>query len=158
MAVHRRRQRRVASATLLAAVSAAGTAAGAAIRRLGRRSGATDEELARTLPGDDLVADPVLVCDRAGTLESSPELVWPWLVQLGKHRGGWYFPKPLRLLTDRFPGMRGADELVSAWQQVAPGDVVPDYGPGEPVFRAEVVDPPRVLVYLTLRDTRNRHR
>jgi hypothetical protein len=54
--------------------------------------------------------------------------------------------------------MRGADQVSPQWQDLAPGDLVPDYGPREPLFRAEVVDPPHVLVCLTLRDSGDRHR
>ena len=130
----------------------------AAVRRLGRRSGATDGELGQSLPGDELVLDAVLVCDRAATYDVPAEQLWPWLVQLGKGRAGWYFPAPLRSVTDRISGMRGADQVSPQWQDLAPGDFVPDYGPGEPLFRAEVVDPPHVLAYLTLRDSGDRHR
>ncbi|MGH3496215.1 MAG: hypothetical protein ACRDP1_01955 [Nocardioidaceae bacterium] len=139
--------------------SAAFTLASAAmLRRVSRRSGVTDAELHRQLPGDDLVADPVLVCDRAATFDATAAELWPWLVQLGKQRGGWYFPTPLRLVTDRFPGMRGADAVDPRWLEIARGDYVPDYGPGEPWFRVEAVDPLHNLVYLTLRDAGNRHR
>ncbi|MGI8904779.1 MAG: hypothetical protein ACR2IP_14245 [Solirubrobacteraceae bacterium] len=128
------------------------------MRRLARRSGATDAELALLLPGDDLVGDPVLVMDRAATFDVPPEVLWPWLVQLGKHRGGWYFPRLMAPLTARVAGMAGAVEVERRWQQLAVGDEVPDYGPGEPVFRAQIVSPPQTLVWLTRRDPAAGHR
>ena len=55
------------------------------------RCRATPEERAAHLPGDDLVAADV-VMDRGFDLPAVPEVVWPWLVQLGKRRAGWYLP------------------------------------------------------------------
>jgi hypothetical protein len=54
------------------------------------RWGATDEELARALPGDDLVARPTFNATRAVSIAAPPALVWPWLVQVGVTRAGWY--------------------------------------------------------------------
>jgi hypothetical protein len=52
--------------------------------------GATREELAAPLPGDDSVLNPVFRSTRAITIEAPPEAVWPWLVQMGMGRAGWY--------------------------------------------------------------------
>ncbi|MGH3458433.1 hypothetical protein, partial [Aeromicrobium sp.] len=52
---------------------------------------ATAGEVAASLPGDDLVRADVTM-DRAFTLDASPSVVWPWLVQVGKDRAGWYLP------------------------------------------------------------------
>ena len=68
-------------------------AAGVGAARLGRRSGVTDDEVAASLPGDAIVPDARVVIDRATTLAAPPERVWPWIVQLGKRRAGWYFPR-----------------------------------------------------------------
>lgn len=61
-----------------------------AIRPRILRWGATDEELARPLPGDSDVPHPVLAATRAVTIDAPPEAVWPWIVQIGYHRAGWY--------------------------------------------------------------------
>jgi hypothetical protein len=50
--------------------------------------GATDEEVGRAMPGDDLIPDAASIT-RAITIAAPPEQVWPWLVQLGYGRGGW---------------------------------------------------------------------
>jgi hypothetical protein len=118
--------------------------------RLPRRSGVSDAEVAAALPGDELVPDASDVIDRAATFDVAPEQLWPWLVQLGKKRGGWYFPRRIEALLPR--GGRGLRRIEPRWQDVSIGDDIPDYGPGTPVFRACVVDPPRALVYLSLRD------
>jgi hypothetical protein len=45
--------------------------------------GATDEELALALPGDDMVQRPNIKITRAITIHARPEEIWPWLVQIG---------------------------------------------------------------------------
>jgi hypothetical protein len=53
------------------------------------RWGATDEEVAAALPGDGII--PEAACTtRAIAIAAPPERVWPWLVQLGYDRAGWY--------------------------------------------------------------------
>lgn len=46
------------------------------------RLGATNEEVRRTMRGDDLVAHPTFVATRAITIRGRPEQTWPWLVQM----------------------------------------------------------------------------
>ena len=52
--------------------------------------GATAEEVERVLPYDELVPDPTWNSTRAVTVEATPGQIWPWLVQMGWGRGGWY--------------------------------------------------------------------
>jgi hypothetical protein len=54
------------------------------------RWGATDEEVAAAMPGDEIVSRPSFNATRAITIAAPPEDVWPWLVQLGFARAGWY--------------------------------------------------------------------
>jgi hypothetical protein len=53
------------------------------------RWGASDQEVQRAMPGDDVLPDAASTT-RAITIAAPPEQVWPWLVQLGYGRGGWY--------------------------------------------------------------------
>ena len=53
------------------------------------RWGATDEEAHGAMPGDDLIAGAG-PATRAITIRAAPENVWPWLVQLGYGKAGWY--------------------------------------------------------------------
>lgn len=55
-----------------------------------RQRGATEEEVKRQLPGDDLLSKPCDETTRAITVEASSNDVWPWIVQLGQGRGGFY--------------------------------------------------------------------
>lgn len=54
------------------------------------RWGATDGEVNASMPGDDEVKNPILSATRAVTINAPPESVWPWIVQIGYHRAGWY--------------------------------------------------------------------
>lgn len=92
-------------------------------RRVQQHWDATREEVAATLPGDDLLGPAAdLVATRAVTVGAPPEDVWPWLAQLGQGRGGFYSYDRLqsRLGLD----IHNADDVVPEWQDVAPGDVV----------------------------------
>ena len=52
--------------------------------------GATADEVAQTMPGDEIVETPVLTATRAITINAKPGEVWPWLVQMGYGRAGFY--------------------------------------------------------------------
>lgn len=52
--------------------------------------GATDAEVGQTMPGDDIVQGPHFHATRAVTIQATPAEVWPWIVQIGSARAGWY--------------------------------------------------------------------
>jgi hypothetical protein len=54
------------------------------------RWGATDAEVASTMPGDEIVPEPSFNATRALTIAAPPEQVWPWIVQIGTGRAGFY--------------------------------------------------------------------
>jgi hypothetical protein len=60
------------------------------LRRRHRTWGARPDEIAAAMPGDDLLPRAQYVATRAITVSAPPEEVWPWLVQVGYRRGGWY--------------------------------------------------------------------
>jgi hypothetical protein len=137
---------------MLAAVGGVGLALSARpLARLAASSGVTAEDICALLPGDDLVTEPSIVIDRAVILQAHPSTIWPWILQLGKGRGGWYFPPWIegRLIPE---GRRGLRRIDQHWQRLRLGDTVSDWGPGEPEMRVAVLQPEHALVYLSLRD------
>jgi hypothetical protein len=125
-----------------------GGAAGgyAGLQWLGRAYGSTGEERARALPGDGLCPAPLAVTTHATTIEAPPEAVWPWLVQMGWHRGGWYTaPWVDRLL---FPdNWAAAERILPELQQLKVGDEIPDGAPEtECVLVVDQLEPNRHLV------------
>ncbi len=101
------------------------------------------------LAGDELITDPEVVMDRQVQLPAPPERVWPWIVQLGKGRAGWYLSRRLEWLTPR--RNRALRVIDPAYQNVAVGDRVDDFGRGG-WFEARVVDPPNALVWWSERE------
>lgn len=91
--------------------------------------GATPEEVERPMPGDELVPTPVMLGTRAISIDASPEQIWPWLVQLGYGKAGFYSYKGMERLMG-LTGIQNADRIVPEFQQLKLGDVVP-FGPGE---------------------------
>ena len=106
--------------------------------------GATAEEAARQLPGDDLLANPDIVATRAITIDAPPAAVWPWLVQMGSGRGGVYTYDWIENLFGL--GMHSAGEILPQFQDVKLGDEFP-LGPGRPKMRVEVFEPGRALAF-----------
>jgi hypothetical protein len=72
------------------AAAATGAAAWTAVARAQRGWGATAAEKAAVFPGDELVPNPRHRTTRAIAIDAPPERVWPWLVQVGMGRAGWY--------------------------------------------------------------------
>jgi len=87
--------------------------------------------------------------DRGFTVPGDPATVWPWIVQLGKWRAGWYLPTRVERLVPR--RRRAAMTIVDRWQHLAPGDVIPDYGGRDATFTVAEIDAPHVLVYRSKR-------
>jgi hypothetical protein len=97
------------------------------VRPWHHRWGATDEEVGAVLPGDDIIPDAAGSTTRAITIDAAPTDVWPWLVQLGYDRAGWYSYDWI----DN-DGRPSADRVVPELQDLAVGDRIlmgPGMGP-----------------------------
>jgi deazaflavin-dependent oxidoreductase (nitroreductase family) len=109
-----------------------------------RNWGATVEEAAMPLPGDELTPPPVEQNTRAITIAASAEEVWPWLVQMGADRGGFYsytwLENPFGLQ------IRNADRIVEEWQQLGVGDWVWGSRDRSGGWLVEQIEPNRALV------------
>ena len=110
--------------------------------------GATEDEVSRPLPGDDLVETPTFNATRAISIGAPPERIWPWLLQVGMTRAGWYSYDLLDNL-----GRRSATRIVPELQDLAPGDVVPMSPDGRQGIRVHSLDPPHTMVWGTPGDT-----
>lgn len=129
------------------AVCAAALGGYAVTYLLGRTYGATRAERRDPMPGDALVSAPQTTATHATTLPAPPEAVWPWLVQVGWDRGGWYTPRwvDVLLFPDNLPS---ADHVLPEHQRLAVGNFVPDGTPESAcgfVVR-EVVAPQRLVL------------
>ena len=113
-----RRRWLVAAALLLADLGAC-----LAVHRWTMRWGATDEEVARALPGDPLVPAAELQVTRAITIKAPPAAVWPWLVQIGNGRAGAYSYDIVEQLLGL--DIHSADEILPEFQDLSVGDTIP---------------------------------
>lgn len=89
------------------------------IRPWQHRWGATDDEVARLMPGDELVTSPTLNATRAVTINARPEDIWPWIIQIGFGRAGWYSYDWIDNL-----GKPSARQIVPAWQDLNVSDKI----------------------------------
>ena len=113
------------------------------IRPWHMRWGATESELAMPLPGDQLVPPSAVVSTRAITIRATPQEIWPWLIQLGQGRGGYYSYDWLENLFAA--DMHNADTIVPGLQHVDVGDHISLQGNG-PYMTVATVDPERALI------------
>ena len=98
-----------------------------------RNWGARSAECDHTWPGDALVAEDHSTYTRAISIRVSRDRVWPWLVQFGLGRAGFYSYE----LFERVVGIpvRNVESIVSDFQQLSEGDeiLLHPKAPGIPV-------------------------
>jgi proline iminopeptidase len=114
-----------------------------------RRWGARDEEVSRTFPGDELVPTPKSELTLAISVRAPAEAIWPWFVQLGCQRGGWY---SYDLLDNG--GVASADRILSEYQDLKVGDIVKAVPKGSFGFPVAAILPGQALVLAGTLDTR----
>jgi hypothetical protein len=84
--------------------------------------GATDDEIAASFSGDELVPSPRLLYTRAVTVNATPEQIYPWIAQLGADKGGMYSYTWLESLI-QCP-QTNTDRIHEEWQDLKVGDKV----------------------------------
>jgi hypothetical protein len=99
------------------------------------------KENERPLPGDELLPDAVAQVTHGVTLNAKPEAIWPWLVQMGCQRAGFYSIDAL----DN-GGQRSAREIHPELQDIHVGDVLPATPDGPSGFEVLRLEQSRVLV------------
>src|ERR1039458_5199111 len=115
-----------------------------AIRPSALRWGATAEEVARSMPGDDLVSSPSFCATRGITIQGRPDDIWPWLVQIGYGRAGFYGYDLIENLGSS-TGVRSAGSILPELQHPKTGDVLPISAVASLVFGS--IQPDRYLVW-----------
>ncbi len=123
------------------------------VRRKLIRWGATEDEVHSDYPGADVVANGVRASTMAVTIDAPSSEVWPWLIQMGYDRAGWYS-------WDRLDngGRPSATELHPEWQQLTTGDYLKAWSPDGPLdaWQVAVLEPLHFLGLRGLSDLRGR--
>ncbi len=109
---------------------------------------ATYAERVRHLPGDELVSSPGRIVTHAITIAAPTHVVWPWILQLGAGRAGWYS-------FDRIDngGVPSASVIVPELQRVDVGDVLPAVPGAVDAFLVREIRPHEALVLVVPRQT-----
>jgi hypothetical protein len=95
-----------------------------------RTWGVDPDEALRAFPGDDIVAGEVTTETRAITIGAPPASVWPWLVQMGFGRAGWYSYDAIDMKGE------SAIRILPEHQELVVGDIVPTHPGGGFVVRS----------------------
>jgi hypothetical protein len=133
-------------ATILAGFSLGALAYHVVVRSWITRWGTTETELQQRLPGDDLVPDVREQLTYAITINAKASAIWPWLVQIGQGRGGWYSYEWLENVLGA--DIHNVDRIYPEWQNLKVGDRVRMYreGSGPPPYEVAALEPERALV------------
>ena len=101
---------------------------------------ASDDEVQRPFPGAEVIPGGRRGATMAVTIDAPPSRVWPWLVQMGCDRGGWYS-------WDRLDngGVPSATGIRPEWQTVTVGDRFASTPGGRAWFEVAALDPERFL-------------
>lgn len=112
-------------------------------------------------PGAKLVADPVIDLRHEIDVQAPPDRIWPWVVQLGYHRAGWYIDTWWdRVLQQQFwprvvpKEARGtyrapAETILPEYQSLSIGDIIPDGPPGSAFYEVVEIETNRLLLLYT---------
>jgi hypothetical protein len=96
------------------------------------------------MPGDELDSHPTFLATRAITIDGTPQQIWPWLIQMGYTRAGFYGYDILENIGSP-RGLESAATVIPEFQQFKVGDEVPISSAATMVFYA--VEPNRYLIW-----------
>lgn len=83
--------------------------------------GATENEVAATYPGDEILNSPVIMWTHSTSISAPPEKVWPWIAQIGQSRGGFYSYTFIENMIARDGSYQNASEILPQFQDPKPG-------------------------------------
>jgi hypothetical protein len=122
-----------------AAIASAGAAFGYIQARTAFRTWGIDpDEAAKPLPGDELVPSAEAIDTRGIDIAAPPAKVWPWLVQMGYGRAGWYSYDELDM------DHPSAETILPELQKLEIGDILPTHPGGG--FEVKILEPEHALV------------
>jgi hypothetical protein len=88
------------------------------------------------MPGDEIVKRPTFNATRTVTIQAQPEQIWPWLVQIGHKRAGWYSYDWVDNL-----GRPSAEHIIPNLQNLKVGDLIPISPDGKMGFWVKALEP-----------------
>lgn len=112
----------------------------------------------KTYPGDELVPNPYFVTTHSIHINADPSAIWPWIVQMGYHRGGWYIDTwwdefaikyfwPLVVPKDDRPEFKPpATQIIDDLQNLKVGDTVLDGPPGSAYYHVMALEPNQYML------------
>jgi hypothetical protein len=106
--------------------------------------GATDKEVNQWMPGDEINRSPTFLATRAITIQGTPEQIWPWLLQMGYGRAGFYAYDIFENMGSP-RGIKSAERVIPEFQRFKVGDAMPISAAGGLVFYA--IEPNQYIVW-----------
>jgi hypothetical protein len=134
--------------TALGVAVGAGTFYALVIRPWHLKWGSSEVEVKRSLPGDEIVANPMMQATRSISIQAAPAQIWPWLVQMGYKRAGWYSYDELETAVGvgDFHDGSSAERIIPELQNLKVGDLVPVADDDMGWFVVDQIQPERALV------------
>ncbi|MFC2063441.1 hypothetical protein ACFLS8_05835, partial [Chloroflexota bacterium] len=105
--------------------------------------GSEDEELEIDLLGDELVKDVKGWYQHTININATPTDVWPWIVQLGQNKGGFYSYELLENIVGS--KIHNVDDIVPEFQDTVVGDKVA-ISPNAAPYIVTAIEPNKAFV------------
>lgn len=113
------------------------------LRQWRLRWGATDEEFEQRYPGDGLVPHPIWGATHAIAIHARSAAIWPWIVQIGQGRGGFYSYEKLENVAGC--DIRNTNRILPEYQSLIAGAEIRLHREAPPM-KVAIVEPNRALV------------